>query len=115
VLGLISLLLFAVVLFLLVRAVVSRPLARATEAASRIAQGDLDVHLEIDNKDEIGLVLRSLNNISDNLSGVVGQVRRAPSRSPPHRRKSPRATWTCRAAPKSRPPAWKKPPPRWKN
>jgi methyl-accepting chemotaxis protein-2 (aspartate sensor receptor) len=30
----------------------------------------------IDNKDEIGLVLRSLNNISDNLSGVVGQVRR---------------------------------------
>ncbi|SHN39983.1 methyl-accepting chemotaxis protein-2, aspartate sensor receptor [Duganella sacchari] len=75
VLGLISLLLFAVVLFLLVRAVVSRPLSRATEAASRIAQGDLDVHLEINNKDEIGLVLRSLNNISDNLSGVVGQVR----------------------------------------
>ncbi|WP_343729453.1 Cache 3/Cache 2 fusion domain-containing protein [Duganella sp.] len=75
-LGLLALALFAVVLFLLVRSVVSRPLARATEAADRIAKGDLDVHLEIDNKDEIGLVLRSLNNISDNLSGVVGQVRR---------------------------------------
>jgi methyl-accepting chemotaxis protein-2 (aspartate sensor receptor) len=75
-LGLIALLLFAAVLFLLVRAVVSRPLARAEEAAERIAAGDLDVHLEIHNKDEIGLVLRSLNNISDNLSGVVGQVRR---------------------------------------
>jgi methyl-accepting chemotaxis protein-2 (aspartate sensor receptor) len=75
-LGLIALVLFAVVLFLLVRAVVSRPLARAEEAAERIAGGDLDVHLEIHNKDEIGLVLRSLNNISDNLSGVVGQVRR---------------------------------------
>jgi methyl-accepting chemotaxis protein-2 (aspartate sensor receptor) len=75
-LGLIALVLFAVVLFLLVRAVVSRPLARAEEAAERIAAGDLDVHLEIHNKDEIGLVLRSLNNISDNLSGVVGQVRR---------------------------------------
>jgi len=74
-LGLVSLALFAAVLFLLVRAVVSRPLSRATEAASRIAQGDLDVHLDINNKDEIGLVLRSLNNISDNLSGVVGQVR----------------------------------------
>ena len=75
-LGLIALVLFASVLFLLVRNVVTRPLARATEAADRIAKGDLDVHLAIDNKDEIGLVLRSLNNISDNLSGVVGQVRR---------------------------------------
>ena len=73
--GLIALVVFAVALFLLVRAVVSRPLARAEEAAERIAAGDLDVRLEIDNKDEIGLVLRSLNNISSNLSGVVGQVR----------------------------------------
>ncbi len=73
--GLVSLVVFAVSLFLLVRAVVSRPLARAEEAAERIAQGDLDVHLQIDNKDEIGLVLRSLNNISNKLSGVVGQVR----------------------------------------
>ncbi|WP_229223490.1 methyl-accepting chemotaxis protein [Duganella sp. sic0402] len=74
-LGLIALAVFAVALFLLVRSVVSRPLARAEEAAERIAAGDLDVQLEIDNKDEIGLVLRSLNNISHSLSGVVGQVR----------------------------------------
>ncbi|HEX7988145.1 MAG TPA: Cache 3/Cache 2 fusion domain-containing protein [Duganella sp.] len=74
-LGLGALLVFAGVLFLLVRSVVSRPLARAEEAATRIAQGDLDVHLEIDNKDEIGLVLRALNGISSNLSTVVGQVR----------------------------------------
>jgi methyl-accepting chemotaxis protein-2 (aspartate sensor receptor) len=46
VLGLIALVLFAGVLFLLVRSVVSRPLARATEAADRIAKGDLDVHLK---------------------------------------------------------------------
>ncbi|MBP1204472.1 methyl-accepting chemotaxis protein-2 (aspartate sensor receptor) [Duganella sp. 1411] len=74
-LGLAALLVFAGVLFLLVRSVVSRPLARAEQAATRIAQGDLDVHLEIDNKDEIGLVLRALNGISSNLSTVVGQVR----------------------------------------
>jgi methyl-accepting chemotaxis protein-2 (aspartate sensor receptor) len=74
-LGLAALLLFAVILFLLVRSVVSRPLARAEEAAERIAGGDLDVHLEIHNKDEIGLVLRALNGISNNLSNVVGQVR----------------------------------------
>jgi len=75
-LGMISLVVFAAALFLLVRSVVSRPLARADEAAERIAAGDLDVHLQVDNEDEIGQVLRSLNNISDNLSGVVGQVRR---------------------------------------
>ncbi|USX12107.1 Cache 3/Cache 2 fusion domain-containing protein [Oxalobacteraceae bacterium OTU3CAMAD1] len=74
-LGLTALLIFAGVLFLLVRAVVSRPLGRAEDAATRIAQGDLDVHLEIHNKDEIGLVLRALNGISSNLSNVVGQVR----------------------------------------
>jgi methyl-accepting chemotaxis protein-2 (aspartate sensor receptor) len=74
-LGLTALVIFAGVLFLLVRSVVSRPLARAEEAATRIAQGDLDVHLDIDNKDEIGLVLRALNGISGNLSNVVGQVR----------------------------------------
>ncbi|WP_371857212.1 methyl-accepting chemotaxis protein [Duganella callida] len=75
VLGLVALAVFALALFLLVRALVSRPLARAEEAAERIASGDLDVHLQIDNEDEIGQVLRSLNNISGNLSGVVGQVR----------------------------------------
>ncbi|OEZ97217.1 methyl-accepting chemotaxis protein III [Duganella sp. HH101] len=74
-LGLVSLALFAVILFLLVRANVTRPLARAEEAARRIAKGELDVQLDIHNKDEIGLVLRALNGISNNLSGVVGQVR----------------------------------------
>jgi len=73
--GLAALVIFAVVLFVLVRTVVSRPLARAEQAADRIARGDLDVHLEIHNKDEIGLVLRALNGISSNLSSVVGQVR----------------------------------------
>ncbi|MDR7049306.1 methyl-accepting chemotaxis protein-2 (aspartate sensor receptor) [Duganella sp. 3397] len=73
--GLAALVIFAVILFLLVRTVVSRPLARAEEAADRIAKGDLDVHLEIHNNDEIGLVLRALNGISSNLSSVVGQVR----------------------------------------
>ena len=74
-LGLGALVIFAGALFLLVRSVVSRPLARAEAAATRIAQGDLDVYLEIHNKDEIGLVLRALNGISSNLSNVVGQVR----------------------------------------
>jgi len=73
--GLVALAVFAVLLWLLVRATVARPLARAEAAATRIAAGELDAHCEIDNKDEIGLVLRALNGISKNLSAVVGQVR----------------------------------------
>jgi len=74
-LGLLALALFAGLLWWLVQINVTRPLARAEAAASRIAKGELDVHCAIDNKDEIGLVLRALNGISRNLSQVVGQVR----------------------------------------
>jgi methyl-accepting chemotaxis protein-2 (aspartate sensor receptor) len=74
-LGLAALAVFAVLLLLVVRACVTAPLKRAEAAAARIAGGDLDVTVAIDNKDEIGLVLRALNGISKSLSGVVGQVR----------------------------------------
>jgi methyl-accepting chemotaxis protein-2 (aspartate sensor receptor) len=74
-LGLAALAVFAGLLLLVVRNFVTRPLQRAEAAATRIAGGDLDVHVAIDNKDEIGLVLRALNGISHSLSGVVGQVR----------------------------------------
>ena len=73
--GLISLLVFAVLLYLLVRALVTRPLGKAEAAAAQIAGGDLTVHLDSTSEDEIGRLLRAMNSISDNLSAVVGQVR----------------------------------------
>ena len=74
-LGVGALALFAVLLLLVVRANVTRPLARAEQAAEQIAAGDLTVQLDISNKDEIGLVLRAMNRISSGLSDVVSQVR----------------------------------------
>ncbi|WP_193315488.1 methyl-accepting chemotaxis protein [Janthinobacterium aquaticum] len=73
--GLISLLVFAVLLYLLVRTLVTRPLGKAEAAAAQIAGGDLTVHLDTTSEDEIGRLLRAMNSISDNLSAVVGQVR----------------------------------------
>ena len=73
--GVVALIAFAVMLFLLVRAVVTRPLAQAEHAAEQIAAGDLNVHLVVQNQDEIGKLLLALNGISQNLSAVVGQVR----------------------------------------
>jgi methyl-accepting chemotaxis protein-2 (aspartate sensor receptor) len=78
--GVVALLVFAVMLYLLVRTVVTRPLALAEQAAGQIAAGDLNVHLVVQNQDEIGKLLGALNGISQNLSAVVGQVRRALSR-----------------------------------
>jgi methyl-accepting chemotaxis protein-2 (aspartate sensor receptor) len=74
--GLVALVLFASLLYLLVRLYVTRPLQRAQGAADQIAGGDLTVNLDIDRHDEIGHLMESMNGISNNLSLVVGKVRR---------------------------------------
>jgi len=74
--GLLALILFAVLLLVLVRVNVTRPLGRAQAAAALIAGGDLSVRLEVHNDDEIGQLMVAMNGISGSLSQVVGQVRR---------------------------------------
>jgi methyl-accepting chemotaxis protein len=73
--GLAALCIFAALLYLVVRATVTRPLARARDAAVRIAQGDLTVNLASGGRDEIALLAEAMNGISRNLSSVVGKVR----------------------------------------
>ncbi|MDB5960749.1 MAG: methyl-accepting chemotaxis protein [Massilia sp.] len=70
-----ALALFAALLYLMVRASVTRPLAAATEAAARIAAGDLSVRIDNSRRDEIGRLAEAMNSISHNLSSVVGKVR----------------------------------------
>jgi len=72
---LLALAVFAVLIYLMVRASVSRPLASAEQAAAKIAAGDLSVHVDNDRGDEIGRLAAAMNGISDNLSAVVGKVR----------------------------------------
>jgi methyl-accepting chemotaxis protein-2 (aspartate sensor receptor) len=73
--GVVALLAFAGSLLLLVRAIVTRPLAQVQDAAGRIAGGDLTVRLHVASGDEIGQVLGAMNGISERLSSVVGGVR----------------------------------------
>jgi methyl-accepting chemotaxis protein-2 (aspartate sensor receptor) len=73
--GLVALAIFAALLYLMVRATVTRPLARARDAAVRIAEGDLTVNLAGGRRDELGLLAEAMNGISRNLSAVVGKVR----------------------------------------
>ncbi len=59
---------------LLIRAILRR-LSLASEAARRVADGDLTVRVEVGNADEVGAVLRSLRDMTASLSAIVARVR----------------------------------------
>ena len=59
---------------LLIRAILRR-LALASEAARRVAAGDLTARVEVGNADEIGAVLRALRDMTGSLSAIVARVR----------------------------------------
>ena len=54
---------------------VTLPLDRAVALTRRIADGDLTVEAHDERKDELGLLLRSLSEMSHKLRAVVGEVR----------------------------------------
>ena len=73
--GLIALGLFALALYLMVRATITRPLMLARDAAVQIAEGNLTASIDDRQRDEIGKLAQAMNGISRNLSSVVGKVR----------------------------------------
>ena len=73
--GLLALAVLASVLYFLVRATVTRPLADVQNVAMRIADGDLTAQVASRRRDEIGQLTAAINTIGARLSGVVGQVR----------------------------------------
>src|SRR5450830_545549 len=73
--GAIFLLLVGAVLVIVIKQVVTRPLARAREAADKLAGGDLTARLHVNQQDEIGQLMLAVNGISDGLAHVVADVR----------------------------------------
>ena len=73
--GLAALAVLATVLYFLVRATVTRPLAEVQAVATRIADGDLTAQVTARRDDEIGRLTVAINEIGARLSSVVGQVR----------------------------------------
>jgi methyl-accepting chemotaxis protein len=73
--GLVVVVLSAVVLFVLVRRMVTGPLQEVHTAASQIAEGDLTVQLHQHSDDEIGQMVQAINQIGAGLAGVVSSVR----------------------------------------
>ncbi|MEX5744831.1 Cache 3/Cache 2 fusion domain-containing protein [Massilia sp. X63] len=74
-LGLLALAVLAALLYAVVRASVSRPLAEVRDVAMRIADGDLTARMHSTRRDEIGLLTEAINTVGAGLSTVVGKVR----------------------------------------
>jgi methyl-accepting chemotaxis protein-2 (aspartate sensor receptor) len=74
-LGMVALAMLATLLYFLVRATVTRPLAAVQDVATRIAAGDLTASIAARRDDEIGRLTDAINGIGSRLSGVVGTVR----------------------------------------
>ncbi len=68
-------LLTALVLFVMVKRLVSAPLQQVQLAASQIASGDLTVQIKAQSQDEIGRLVEAINQIGSGLAGVVSSVR----------------------------------------
>ena len=56
---------------------ITAPLAQAVHIAQKVAEGDLTVAVHSDRRDETGLVLKALAEVSLRLGGLMSQVRHA--------------------------------------
>jgi len=64
-----------VVLAFFISRSITRPLGRTAEFAEKIRQGELDLSLTIKNRDELGAMTSSLNEMASGLSGMIKDIR----------------------------------------
>ncbi|WP_319469024.1 methyl-accepting chemotaxis protein [uncultured Pseudodesulfovibrio sp.] len=73
-LGLAALLVLGLIVFFLARVIVA-PVQTGAAFAGEVAQGNLTATIDIDQKDEIGMLAANLRNMGQKLLAVVGDVR----------------------------------------
>ncbi|MDF2984954.1 MAG: chemotaxis protein [Eubacterium sp.] len=64
----------AVGLGLIIAGIISKPLNRLLAAANKIAGGDLDVNIDVDSKDEVGILALAFGKMNDNLNDVMSNI-----------------------------------------
>lgn len=67
----------AVFLGLIVATIISKPLNALVIAAGRIAEGELDVEVNVDTKDEVGTLVQAFKKMADNLNDVMSNINSA--------------------------------------
>lgn len=56
---------------------ITRPINTALAASARLADGDLTVHIEADSSDEVGQLMRAMQNMVARLTQIISEVRTA--------------------------------------
>ena len=67
----------AISLGIFVSRIISNPMRKLAAAADRIADGDLDVEVEIDTKEEIGKLANAFNKMAENLNDLISNINTA--------------------------------------
>lgn len=75
VLSSVALLAIGLVLALIIARGLKKPIRKLVSVAEKFAEGNLDVSVEVDRKDELGVLARSLQTVSDNLNELLYNIR----------------------------------------
>lgn len=68
---------FAISVGLIVANMISKPLNSMVEAAEKIADGDLDVEINIDTKDEVGILGQSFKRMTNHINDIMTNINSA--------------------------------------
>jgi methyl-accepting chemotaxis protein len=74
VVALLSILLGLFLAWLITRSI-TRPMNAAVKISQTVTSGDLTSYIEVNSKDETGMLLNALNEMNENLQNIVGNVR----------------------------------------
>ncbi|MBD3894444.1 Tar ligand binding domain-containing protein [Halomonas sp. ML-15] len=69
--------LLVMVLFVVLRALLVKPLGRAVESLERIAEADLSEEIQVKGRNEIGQLFNAMRNMQQSLMRIVGDVRQS--------------------------------------
>ncbi|ATW26099.1 methyl-accepting chemotaxis protein [Candidatus Formimonas warabiya] len=67
----------ALVLGIFISSSISRPVKKIVAAANKIAQGDLNVNVDIQTKDEIGILAASFRTMTENMNNALSHINAA--------------------------------------
>jgi methyl-accepting chemotaxis protein len=64
----------AIALGFILASIIGKPLNKLVIVANKIAEGDLDVTIDIDTKDEVGILAASFSKMSNNINEVMSNI-----------------------------------------
>jgi len=73
VLSILSLILGTIFAIVIIRRITG-PITKSVEFAMAISKGDLTASVDVDQKDEVGMLIKSLNDMAQNLKGIVADI-----------------------------------------